>query len=1256
MRKILRKCVFNKHILFTLCLGFSFLCDTNAQVSGTFTINRLVATGGSNFNSFAAAVAHLSGGVNGAVTFNVVAGSGPYNEQVIINNIAGTSAANTITFNCNGETLTFLSTDPGQRAGVKLNNADYVIFDNLVVVPQAAAGGEYGYGFHLLNDADHNTIRNCFVNNQINWDDPLANEGIVINGSDGYATEPGNSNCDDNLISQNTITGSYDGITLSSQPVSGSPVFMNGNRIVNNRISNSIWVGIQTLYTTNTLIDGNEITGGPDAIYGSYGIYVSMLNQSLSVTRNKIHGFDASAGNLLYGIFISSESEAGKECLIANNLIYDLKCGNTIYGIASTTAPFSTISASYLNIYHNTISIDDQDVPGEESYGIYLREVTNVNVSNNIVTVTRPTSTQNYGIYFFRLPTNFTGRNNVYYVPLGMSPRCATGYYDGNFYETINEWRINTGFDLYSTNANPAYVNLAGFDLRPNAQIIDNMAMPALGITGDITAAVRGAAPDPGCYEFNSPACSTPVNAGSIRVLPDSILCSGPQVYFNLSGNSAGSGQTYTWQTSTTAGGTYTNVGAASGYSSYEVTPTNTRYYRVAVACGAVTAFTSPVRVLVNTTLNTGTYTINNALPTGGTNFNSFRDAALALLCGINGPVVFNVAGGSGPYNEQLIIPAVNTTPVNTVTFNCNGATIAYEPNDPDLTAVVKLDGADYITFDSLHVNVLGTVNDYGIGIQIARDADHNTIKRCKIDINTTSLNTFYAGIVINPGMSNPDDPAGWSYCDSNTIVNNTITGGYWGISCSSKSNVSGQEFSIGNVFKNNILKDNAGYGIYVSGTANSIIDNNDISQPTRTTLTGYTGVMVFRANAAITVSKNRVHNLSEGVKSSNVQLEGIHFELVNTPAATPNVVSNNMVYNFRGNGWQYGLYDRSSSHLKFYHNTISLEDTASKSIGNTRGFGLFGTVVSPGLELWNNSIVIRRGGTGQKHCVYMNYIDPGMTMNYNNLYITSNAGANFLGHVAGVNYNTFANWQTTGRDANSISIDPVYHDIANGDLTPTKIPFEDKGTNVGILADINDLARSTTTPDIGAIEFSICRALSNPMLSVEEASVNTIRFGWTAVPGTTGYRVSIDEGATWTIPSSGAMGTTHLVTSLKPTDSVVLIVKALGTRIDCPENLSLAVQGKAQTNLVFIPNTFSPNNNGIDDYFKVYSTVMKTMRLMVFNQWGVKVFETNDPQGAWDGTYKGNPQPVGVYVYVVTGALLNGAKVNEKGTFNLIR
>jgi trimeric autotransporter adhesin len=286
---------------------------------------------------------------------------------------------------------------------------------------------------------------------------------------------------------------------------------------------------------------------------------------------------------------------------------------------------------------------------------------------------------------------------------------------------------------------------------------------------------------------------------------------------------------------------------------------------------------------------------------------------------------------------------------------------------------------------------------------------------------------------------------------------------------------------------------------------------------------------------------------------------------------------------------------------------------------------------------------------------VYMNISDP-TDANYNNYYISSGAGINNIGFLAGGFYNTLTSWITTGKDASTISIDPVYFDMVNGDLTPTKIPFENRGANLGITSDINNTTRSTTNPDIGAIEFSICRVLSNPVLKVDEASVNTIKYSWTAVPGTSGYRVSRDGGINWTIPSSGAMGTTHTVVGLNPTDSVDLIVKALGARVDCPEYLSLSKQGKAQTNQVFIPNTFSPNNNDTDDYFRVYSKVIRTMHLMVFNQWGLKVFETSDPEGQWDGMYKGKPQPVGVYVYVLGGTLLNGDKVSQKGTFNLIR
>jgi gliding motility-associated-like protein len=394
---------------------------------------------------------------------------------------------------------------------------------------------------------------------------------------------------------------------------------------------------------------------------------------------------------------------------------------------------------------------------------------------------------------------------------------------------------------------------------------------------------------------------------------------------------------------------------------------------------------------------------------------------------------------------------------------------------------------------------------------------------------------------------------------------------------------------------------------------------------------------------------------LLEQGKTSINQLEGIKFENTTASPATPNNVNNNLMYYFRGNGLQYGINSIASTDIKIYHNTITLDDTTSTLTANTRAFGWFGAI-SPGLEFKNNIVVVRRGGSGFKYCIYTNINDSGVVANYNDYYISSPMGTVNVGHMGAKDYATLAAWLATRKDTNSVSIDPVFYDLTTGDLTPTKIALENKGSYVGIPIDVFNTTRSTTQPDIGAIEYTICKPLSTPVLTVDSAGVNAIKFAWTAVTGTTGYRVSRDGGSTWIMPSSGAMGTTHTVVAMNPRDTASLMVKALGSRADCPEYISQLVKGQTLTDGIFIPNTFTPNGNGQNDVFKVYSNVMKAIHWMVFNQWGEKVFETTDLNGSWDGSYKGKPQPIGVYVYVVVGTLSDGTSVTQKGTFNLIR
>ncbi len=87
-----------------------------------------------------------------------------------------------------------------------------------------------------------------------------------------------------------------------------------------------------------------------------------------------------------------------------------------------------------------------------------------------------------------------------------------------------------------------------------------------------------------------------------------------------------------------------------------------------------------------------------------------------------------------------------------------------------------------------------------------------------------------------------------------------------------------------------------------------------------------------------------------------------------------------------------------------------------------------------------------------------------------------------------------------------------------------------------------------------------------------------------------------------------------------------------------------------------WVPNAFTPNGDGDNDFFSAYGTTIKKGLLRVYNQWGQLIFETADIKKGWDGKFKGVPQPVGVYAYVVFAEMFNGSSVTDKGFLNLIR
>lgn len=67
----------------------------------------------------------------------------------------------------------------------------------------------------------------------------------------------------------------------------------------------------------------------------------------------------------------------------------------------------------------------------------------------------------------------------------------------------------------------------------------------------------------------------------------------------------------------------------------------------------------------------------------------------------------------------------------------------------------------------------------------------------------------------------------------------------------------------------------------------------------------------------------------------------------------------------------------------------------------------------------------------------------------------------------------------------------------------------------------------------------------------------------------------------------------------------------------------------------LFVANAFTPNDDGLNDEFKViHDCDIRTFELVIFNRWGGVVFQSNNPEEWWDGTVEGKPAPIGTYNY----------------------
>jgi hypothetical protein len=584
---------------------------------------------------------------------------------------------------------------------------------------------------------------------------------------------------------------------------------------------------------------------------------------------------------------------------------------------------------------------------------------------------------------------------------------------------------------------------------------IDPCASQAFGEVEDYTFTVIPPGP-----------CTAPPAAG-VATTSTTLDCVGNTAFLSLSGNSFGTGQTYQWQSSPD-NSTWTNITGATGLNYTATIVTGDTYYRCGVTCNSQTSYSTSVMIEGIGTPLSGTYSINQFAGPTATNFTSFSDFADALNCGgVSGPVTVNVVAGTGPYNEQIeFIDFGGTSATNTVTINGNGNTLTFLSTTTSERHTLKINGSSHMIFDSLNLAAQGTATgEFGWGLWITGNARHNTFKNATVLVDTASTTLNFSGIVFSSDPTSAAPFSGQKTGSFNTIENNTIIGGYYGLTVISGGTAAQDT---GNVIINNTVTNFRLYGMYFNAQHDLEVIGNDVTRGDRF-INGFASFYGLYFQNRFTNAKiigNRVYSVCSNCANNTGSIFTTYFSGASGLAGQENLFANNMFYDLTGDGNAYGIYSFTNNFWKFYHNHFVMDDATASP---TTVEAVYHSGLTPNTEYKNNILSVDRSGTNVRG---FNFItaNNGVVSDYNAVYVPNgNAGRSGT-----TDYPTLAAWQAgTNNDLNSTDAPPIFVDPANLDYTPGTPAYDAAGTNLlsDVPTDINNIAR-TATPDLGAIEF----------------------------------------------------------------------------------------------------------------------------------------------------------------------------------------
>ena len=420
-------------------------------------------------------------GVEGDVVFMIATGT--YNEQVVLGEIAGTSADATITFcaeSGNAADVVFSNDNTSDTEGVwTINGMDYLTLKNLTIQTEKTG---YSAAVVLKNQSEHVTIDGCVLTTSVLNNNTSQNCHLVRLISNDADNEENNYF----TLQNSTLNGGYTGVDLSQSSYAAHP---NKHDIV---IRNNTFTGqekqmVYGVMIKNITIVGNTLTMKSFTQSDFRAIDLrTKLEGIINITGNNIVLSGTSYANAVYlGPTSAANCPEGTVMNIVNN---------AISVNSQTTSLSSAVQVRYareVNLLYNTLLVHSEG-SNSAPLAVYYAANMQLTATNNLMQNTGETGLAVY--YSSAAFAKGTYTKNAFYAQSGSFSNQASDFAAWEALGTITSTNNMVEQAVFASNTLLL--------LREAGGLVS--ATPVAGITTDITGKLRAAVPTIGAYEYDA--------------------------------------------------------------------------------------------------------------------------------------------------------------------------------------------------------------------------------------------------------------------------------------------------------------------------------------------------------------------------------------------------------------------------------------------------------------------------------------------------------------------------------------------------------------------------------------------------------------------------------------------------------------------------------------------------------------------------------------------------------------------------------